>query len=381
MNRARRPPIKHPLAHLFERAVVSLSVALHPDTVRHYRGTVRNFLTYLGTEHPKVRRLDQLRRDPHILGWLAHLRAQTPPLAIGSCINLLIHLRIVLTQLACTEQQPHLDDLLRPEDVPRLPHRLPRPLTAQQDQQLQQELLRRNDLGANAFLLIRYTGMRIGECADLRSDCLHAIGPDQWAIHVPLGKLKTERMVPVDSFVCELVHRLRFFRSLDPLPADGMLLPRPRSKEALLRQLRDYWHHVCHSVGLLTRIVPHQLRHTYATEMLRSGVSFPAVMKLLGHNSPDMTMHYLDIAVPDLQREFHRAQTHPRHLVPQPKTSGPSLRHGIDGVIQSILASQHLLEMFRRSLSDDATRRQLDRASNRLTKLTTVLRKLDPPPK
>ncbi len=381
MNPARRPPIKHPLAHLFERAVVSLSAALHPDTVRHYRGTVRNFLTYLGAEHPKVRRLDQLRRDPHILGWLAHLRSHTPPLAIGSCINLLIHLRIVLCELACTVQQPHLDHLLRPEDVPRLPHRLPRPLTAQQDQQLQQELLRRNDLGANAFLLIRHTGMRIGECADLRCDCLHAIGPDQWAIHIPLGKLKTERMVPVDSFVCELVHRLRFFRYLDPLPADGMLLPRPRSKEALVRQLRHYWRQVCHSVGLLTRIVPHQLRHTYATEMLRAGVSFPAVMKLLGHNSPDMTMHYLDIAVPDLQREFHRAQTQPRHLAPQPKTSGPSVSAGIDGLIPSILASQHLLEMFRRSLSDDAPRRQLGRLSNRLTKIIAVLRRVDPPRK
>jgi site-specific recombinase XerD len=286
MNRARRPPLQHPLAHRFERAVTSLGVALHPDTIRHYRGTVRNFLTYLGAEHPNVRRLDQLKRDTHILGWLAGLRSQAPPLAIGSCINLLIHLRIVLSELACTEHQPHLDYLLHPEDVPRLPHRLPRPLTAQQDQQLQQELLRRKDLGANAFLLIRHTGMLIGECADLRCDCLHAIGPDQWAIHIPLGKLKTERMVPVNSFACELVHRLRFFRSLDPLPADGMLLPRPRSKEALVRQLRDYWHQVCHSLGLLTRIVPHQLRHTYATEMLRAGVSFPAVMKLLGHNSP-----------------------------------------------------------------------------------------------
>jgi len=152
---------------------------------------------------------------------------------------------------------------------------------------------------------------------------------------IPLGKLKTERMVPVDSFVCELVHRLRFFRSLDPLPADGMLLPRPRSKEALVRQLRDYWHQVCHSVGLAIHVVPHQLRHTYATEMLRAaGVSFPAVMKLLGHNSPDMTMHHLDIAVPDLQREFHRAQTQPCHPAPQPKSSGPAMRTGIDGLIQ-----------------------------------------------
>ena len=76
------------------------------------------------------------------------------------------------------------------------------------------------------------------------------LGPDQWAIHVPLGKLKTERMVPVDSFVCELVHRLRFFRSFDPLPSDGWLLARPRSKEALVRQLRDYLHEVCAAVDI-----------------------------------------------------------------------------------------------------------------------------------
>ena len=77
--------------------------------------------------------------------------------------------------------------------------------------------------------LIRHTGMRIGECADLSSDCLRSTGPDQWAIHVPLGKLKTERMVPVDPFVCNFVQRLRFFRSLEPLPNDEFLLPRPRS--------------------------------------------------------------------------------------------------------------------------------------------------------
>jgi hypothetical protein len=58
----------------------------------------------------------------------------------------------------------------------------------------------------------------IGEAADLSHDCLHATSPDHWAIHV--SKLKTERMVPVDSFVCELVQRLRFFRSFDPCPPE-----------------------------------------------------------------------------------------------------------------------------------------------------------------
>jgi integrase len=207
---ARRPPLSHPLAPVFDRAVDSLSAALHPETTRHYRGTVRKFLTYLGAAHPQVCSLDQLRREPHILGWMSGLRSQAPPLATASCINLLIHLRCIFQELAWTQPLPELAHLIRRQDVPRLPKRLPRPLTAQQDQLLQQEFLRRNDLGGNAFLLIRHTGMRIGECADLSCDCLRSTGPNQWAVHVPLGKLNTERMVPVDRFVCELVQRLRF---------------------------------------------------------------------------------------------------------------------------------------------------------------------------
>jgi len=98
--------------------------------------------------------------------------------------------------------------------------------------------LTRNDLTSNILLLLRHTGMRIGECIDLSCDCLRASGPDQWAIHVPLGKLKTERMVPVDGLVCRLVQRLRFLRSLDPMPAEGFLLARPRGRYALMRELQ-----------------------------------------------------------------------------------------------------------------------------------------------
>jgi len=378
MNRARRPPLPHPLAPVFDCAVDSFSLALSPDSTRHYRGTARNFLSYLGAHHPEVNCLHQLRREPHILGWMSHLRSQARPLSTASYINLLIILRSLFNELAGTKKSAELVRLIRREDFPRPPQRLPRPLTAQQDQLLQQEFLHRNDLGGNVFLLMRHTGMRIGECADLSCDCLRSTGPDQWAIHVPLGKLKTERMVPVDSFVCELVPRLAFFRSLDPLPADGRLLARRGTKEALVRQLRDYLHQVCHSLGLSTRIVPHQFRHTYATEMLRAGVSFPVLMKLLGHTSPEMTMRYLDVALTDLQREFQLARSRPRHLVPQPKMPSKHLRAGLDGVIDSLLAAQHVLEMFRRGLPTGPSRACLDRLSNRLTKIATQARKLRP---
>jgi integrase/recombinase XerD len=146
--------------------------------------------------------------------------------------------------------------------------------------------------------------MRIGECTDLSCDCLHSSRPDKWAIHVHLGKLKKERMVPVDDFVCQLVRRLCFLRSIDATPEDGFSLPRPRGRYMVMRELQRALHQVVAAAGITTRIVPHQFRHTYATEVLRGGMSFPGTMKLLGHTSPDMTMRYLGIVLTDVQREF-----------------------------------------------------------------------------
>jgi len=319
MKLSRYAPLEHPLAHQFQRAIESHTSALSSDSARQYRGTVRHFLIYLGEDHPAVCSLTQLRRDPHILGWFAYLRSNTPPLAQAVYLYRLVSLRSILEELARTAQLADLAFLIRREDFPRIPQRLPRPLTLEQDRLLQQELARRNDLPANVFLLLRHTGMRIGECADLAYDCLHNVAPDRWAIHVPLGKLKTERVIPVDAFVCELVQRLRFFRSFDPLPADGRLLARHKGKQTLIKQLRPYLSDAAAAVGISKRIVPHQLRHTYATEMVRAGVSLPALMTLLGHVKAEMTMKYVLVAGDDLQREFHLARSQPRHLAPQPK--------------------------------------------------------------
>src|SRR5438105_15506781 len=116
MNRVRRPPLQHPLALLFDRAVDSLCVALSDETIRHYRGTVRNFLSYLGADHPGVQRLDQLHREPNIIGWMSRLHSQVPPLASTSYIIPLITLRPISTDLHWTEQLAATNHLLRRED-------------------------------------------------------------------------------------------------------------------------------------------------------------------------------------------------------------------------------------------------------------------------
>ena len=194
--RWRRPPLQHPLVPAFAHGVESLCTALTPSSKRNYDIVVRSFLVYLGTKHPKITHLEQLRRDPHILGWMGHLRAQNPPLATATCIGRLFTLRTIFHELARTSHRAELAHLLLREDIPRSPHTLPRPLTPEQDQLFQQEFLRRNDLGGNVFLLLRSTGMRIGECADLSYDCLRCTGLNNGRFMSPWASSKPSAWSP-----------------------------------------------------------------------------------------------------------------------------------------------------------------------------------------
>jgi hypothetical protein len=87
-------------------------------------------------------------------------------------------------------------------------------------------------------------------------------------------------------------------------------------------------------------------------------------------------MHYLDVALTDIEREFQMARAKPKHLAPQPKSSSPEVCAGFNGLIDSFQASQHALEIFRRSLPDGDNRQRLDRLANRLTKILAEIRKL-----
>src|ERR1700679_877806 len=79
MKRQRLPLPTHPLTRTFGPAAESVTTSLSEASVTSYRRTVRHFLNYLGIQYPEVRSLDQLCRDPHILGWLALLRSHNPP--------------------------------------------------------------------------------------------------------------------------------------------------------------------------------------------------------------------------------------------------------------------------------------------------------------
>jgi hypothetical protein len=117
---------------------------------------------------------------------------------------------------------------------------------------------------------------------------------------------------------------------------------------------------------------------SFATDIRPLFRDSPAVMKLLGHLHPEMTMRYLEVSVLDLQREFHLARSQPRHLLPASRlpASISSPQPNLASLLHSLHVAQHVLEMFRRTLPQGPDRRLLDRLANRLTKITSETQKL-----
>lgn len=200
-------------------------------------------------------------------------------------------------------------------DIPKLPRPLPRYLTPDLDRRLTTALQTcRDRLAADALLLARATGLRVGERVDLELDCVHEIpGQGAW-LKVPLGKLATERMVPLDEETVALGDRICAHRS----PGRPLRHPRTgRPTEFLLThhgrrvtvyQLRDVLTRVARDAGL-PHTTPHQLRHTYATALVNAAVSLQSLMALLGHVWASMSLRYRRLFDPTVKAEYERALT------------------------------------------------------------------------
>lgn len=51
----------------------------------------------------------------------------------------------------------------------------------------------------------------------------------------------------------------------------------------------------------------HRFRHTFGADMVRAGISVPALQHLMGHSQIHTTMLYVQLAPHDVWREYTRA--------------------------------------------------------------------------
>lgn len=135
---------------------------------------------------------------------------------------------------------------------------------------------------ALAVYLMLFAGLRISEVVNL--DWEH-IDFDDGALMVYDGKGGRDRIVPLHS-------RLRV--ELERIPADkrqGPVLTMRNGRRTTIKNLDNIFRRRLKERGFVC--TPHQLRHTFATQMLRHGADLRSIQVLLGHTSLETTMRYI----------------------------------------------------------------------------------------
>src|SRR5262245_22108646 len=92
--------------------LLSMTTTLQPGTIVTYRAAVNRFLRFVHTSYPEVHQLSQLRRNPHLLGWLRSLCQQDPPLANETRGNYVIALRRIFQDLVAERRHRLQEGLL-----------------------------------------------------------------------------------------------------------------------------------------------------------------------------------------------------------------------------------------------------------------------------
>jgi integrase len=309
-------PIRAELIAYLERKEATCQV----KTVSATATRLKHFGVFLADIDPDLTTVKHLDRRRHIEPWLASLlevvsEKDGQPISIGDRNRRVMAVVTFLTDITewGWDAAPARKIIFR-DDIPKLPQVLPRYLPVDADRRLTAALADHpdNELAALALRLQRACGLRIGELLDLELDCVHEIDGNGAWLKVPLGKMATERMVPLDAETLELIDRITQIRS------HGRPMPHPRYRRPaqflftyLGRRLtqqgvRRELDHAADVAGL-GHVTSHQLRHTYATALVNAGVSLQALMALLGHVSAEMSLRYGRLFDATVRTEYERA--------------------------------------------------------------------------
>ena len=154
---------------------------------------------------------------------------------------------------------------------------------------------------ADAVLLLLLTGARRGEALGATWDQID-LDAGVWVKPASTTKQGRLHRVPLSEGALDLLRGIRSRQQAVVADAKrrGSIRPAPKfvfpgSNGQPLREVKRLWRAVCKSAGIEHCRV-HDLRHTYASILVSSGLSLPIIGRMLGHTQPQTTARYSHLA-------------------------------------------------------------------------------------
>ena len=149
------------------------------------------------------------------------------------------------------------------------------------------------------------TGMRVSEMVGLNLDDLDEIS----GTVIVRGKGKKERLCPIGQTALKAI---RVYLSTRPkkLHVPYAVFISQKGTRLTVRQVDRLIRRYITQRALPQAIVPHSLRHSFATHLLEHGADLRSVQELLGHASLSTTQIYTHVTAKRLKKVYDQA--HPR---------------------------------------------------------------------
>lgn len=184
----------------------------------------------------------------------------------------------------------------------KVPKRVVTPLSIDEVSRFWNSFHTCRDLAIVGLMLLQ--GLRSCEVLSLDQEDL-MLSEAQIRVRGKGGKIRFLPLAP------EAVRLLEHYQRLERPPHCGAALfvnlkGPARGTRMTPAGLRSLFRHHRQTTGV-TKANPHRFRHTFATDLIRAGISLPALMQLMGHAQVETTMVYVIITPQDVYQQYVRA--------------------------------------------------------------------------
>lgn len=182
------------------------------------------------------------------------------------------------------------------------PYRLPKPLTDKEVVEFFSTLKKHRD--KSIVLLMLFSGLRSQEILDLQ---LSNLNLSEQTLRL-IGKGKRERVVLLSP---QTIESLQFYLSRER-PANSkdpniFLIQQgsARGYKMTLSGLRSLFRYR-RRVFNIEKANPHRFRHTFGTNMAKSGMKIDILQRLMGHANASVTFKYIELTAQDCVEEYQK---------------------------------------------------------------------------
>ena len=276
---------------------------LSKNTIYSYLRDLIAFSNFIGEEY-EINQIENINKE--------HIHLYLKELSKTNCTNSISRKLVSLRMLYIFLVKENIvkENLMSSFTLPKRDKKLPIVLSQEEMIEILDGIIVCDAISSRNRCMVELlyaTGMRISELLNLT---LKDLNIKMGFIKV-IGKRNKERMIPIGSYVGEILEQyINDYRAEFNIKNDSLLFFNKHGQRLSREEFYSILQTIVNSTSITKKVSPHTFRHTFATHLLENGADLRSIQELLGHSDISTTTIYTHISNQKIRSEYQ--QFHPR---------------------------------------------------------------------